>query len=59
MPRFGLVIYACLRDAPSCLTGAAVGAHGVWAAVPPVIYIPLAASLTLRVTIRRWGSRRT
>lgn len=58
MPRFGLVIYARLRDAPSCLTGAAVAVHGVWAGVPTLIYLPLAALLTLRLTVRLWDARR-
>ncbi|MFF7266238.1 hypothetical protein ACFZCL_39020 [Streptomyces sp. NPDC008159] len=53
VPRAGVSVDICPRDAPIALIGAAGGALALWADAPAEIAIPVALLIVLDIRIRR------
>ncbi|MGN9814831.1 hypothetical protein ACTMUQ_05730 [Streptomyces sp. SD11] len=57
LPRTGVTVDICPRDAPIALIGTAGGALALWADAPAEIAVPVALLIVLDIRIRRWRRR--
>ncbi|MBK3628723.1 hypothetical protein JHN59_28570 [Streptomyces sp. MBT49] len=57
VPRAGVTVDICPRDAPLALIGTAGGALALWADAPAEIAVPVALLIVLDIRVRRWRRR--